>query len=99
MKNVAFWDVGPCRSCVKRRSAETSVHTRSTRRQIPENDILQNILNIKLLHIFREEEALVTELRQNNETIIVARGQLVQYDASSYLNFQPISRKHCYVQY
>jgi hypothetical protein len=81
MKNVVFWDVAPCKSCVNRRfggtyrlnlqgrkirerggslqppvhagssladfsilkieairSPETSVHTRSTRRHIPEDD-------------------------------------------------------------
>jgi hypothetical protein len=32
--------VAPCRSCVNRRSLETSVHTRSTRRHIPEDGIL-----------------------------------------------------------
>jgi hypothetical protein len=30
MKNVVFWDVALCRSCVNRRSSETSVNTRST---------------------------------------------------------------------
>jgi hypothetical protein len=45
MKNTVFWDVTPCTSCVNRHSSETSVHTRTTRRQIPENDILRiNIL-------------------------------------------------------
>jgi hypothetical protein len=32
MKNAVFWDVALCRSCVNRRSSETSVHTRYTRR-------------------------------------------------------------------
>jgi hypothetical protein len=68
MKNVVFWDVAPCRSCLNRRfgetyrlplqgriirergtslsrwlqiAAETSVHTGSTRRHIPEDGILQ----------------------------------------------------------
>jgi hypothetical protein len=94
LKNVIFWDVALCRSCVTRRfggtyrlhlqgrkihkrgtrvstladfctlkieailSAETSVHTRSTQRYIPEDDILHShscenvksyILNICLL--------------------------------------------------
>jgi hypothetical protein len=54
MKNVVFWDVASCRSCVNRssladfstlkmeaiRSSETSIHARSTRRHIPEDDIL-----------------------------------------------------------
>jgi hypothetical protein len=43
LKNAVFWDVAPCRSCVPRRfggtyrlrrSSETSVHTRCTRRHI-----------------------------------------------------------------
>jgi hypothetical protein len=42
MKNVVFWDVAKCRSCVNRRSSETSVHTRSTRHHIPEDGSLQN---------------------------------------------------------
>jgi hypothetical protein len=40
MKNAVFWDVAPS-TCVNRRSSETSVHTRSTRRHIPENGIPQ----------------------------------------------------------
>jgi hypothetical protein len=35
MKNAVFWDVAPCSS------SETSVHTRTTRRHIPENGIFQ----------------------------------------------------------
>jgi hypothetical protein len=42
MKNAVFWGVAPCRSCVSRRSSETSAHTRSTQHYIPEYDILQN---------------------------------------------------------
>jgi hypothetical protein len=52
MKNAVFWDVAPCRSCMSRRFggtptmeairfSETSVHTRTTRRHIQENGILQ----------------------------------------------------------
>jgi hypothetical protein len=41
MKNAVFWDVASCRSCVNRRSSETSVHTRSTRPHIPEDGSLQ----------------------------------------------------------
>jgi hypothetical protein len=53
MKNAVFCDVARCRSCVNRRfggtstltmesirSSETSVHTRSTLRYIPEDGIL-----------------------------------------------------------
>jgi hypothetical protein len=40
MKNAVFWDFAPCRSCVNRRSSETSVHTRSIWRHIPEDGIL-----------------------------------------------------------
>jgi hypothetical protein len=36
-KNVVFWDVALFRSCVNRRSSETSVHARSTQRHIPED--------------------------------------------------------------
>jgi hypothetical protein len=32
MKNAVFWDVTPCGSCKNRRSSETSVLTRATRR-------------------------------------------------------------------
>jgi hypothetical protein len=35
-KNAVFWDVAPCRSCVKRLFGGTSVHTRSTPRYILE---------------------------------------------------------------
>jgi hypothetical protein len=54
-KNADFWDVAPCRSCVNRRFggtyrlhlqtisySETSVHTRSTLRHIPEDGILHS---------------------------------------------------------
>jgi hypothetical protein len=41
MKNAVFYDVAQCRSCVNRRFRLTSVQTRSTRRHIPEDDILQ----------------------------------------------------------
>jgi hypothetical protein len=39
MKNGVFWDVVPCRS------SETSLHTRSTRRHIPEDGILHKNLD------------------------------------------------------
>jgi hypothetical protein len=42
MKNTIFWDVAFCRSSVTRRSSESSVHTRSTQRHIPEDGILKN---------------------------------------------------------
>jgi hypothetical protein len=42
LKNAVFWAVAPCRSCVKRRFSETSVHTRSTQRHIPEDGILHS---------------------------------------------------------
>jgi hypothetical protein len=45
MKNVDFWDVATCRS-------ETSVHTRSTRRHIPQVGILQIILNLFLEYAY-----------------------------------------------
>jgi hypothetical protein len=44
MKNVVFWDVEPCRSCVTRRFGGTSVYTRPTWRHIPEDGILQHPL-------------------------------------------------------
>jgi hypothetical protein len=42
MKNVVFWDVAPCRSCVNRRSSETSIHTKYAWRNIPEDGILHS---------------------------------------------------------
>jgi hypothetical protein len=42
LKNVVFRDVVLCRSCVTRRFGGTSGHTRSTRRHIPEDDILRS---------------------------------------------------------
>jgi hypothetical protein len=42
MKNVVFWDVAQCTSCVNKRFRGASVHTRSTRHHIPEDDILHN---------------------------------------------------------
>jgi hypothetical protein len=41
VKNAVFWDVGPCRSYVNRRFGG-SVHTKPTRRQIPEDGILHS---------------------------------------------------------
>jgi hypothetical protein len=42
MKNVVFWDVALCRSCVKQRSSETSVDVRPTQRHIQEHDIIHS---------------------------------------------------------
>jgi hypothetical protein len=40
MKNAVFWDVTPCGSCKNRLFGGTSVLTRATRRNTPEDDIL-----------------------------------------------------------
>jgi hypothetical protein len=40
MKNAVFWDVAPCRYCVKRRFGGTSFYTIYTRRHIPDDGIL-----------------------------------------------------------
>jgi hypothetical protein len=37
VKNAVFWDVAPCKYSVNRRSSETLVHTRSTRRHTSED--------------------------------------------------------------
>jgi hypothetical protein len=41
MKNAVFWDVAPCSTYVNWCSSETSVRTRTARRRISENCILQ----------------------------------------------------------
>jgi hypothetical protein len=71
LKNVVFWDVALCRSCVNRRfggtyrlhlqgrkirekSSETSVNTRPTQRDIPEDDrceSLKSYIGFHWLHI------------------------------------------------
>jgi hypothetical protein len=42
MTNAVLWDVAPCRTCVNRRSSETSLYTRLIWRHIPQDDILHN---------------------------------------------------------
>jgi hypothetical protein len=42
LKNGVFWVVTPCGSCKNRRSGGTSVLTRATRRNNPENTILHS---------------------------------------------------------
>jgi hypothetical protein len=41
MKNAVFLDFSPCGSCKNRHYGRTSVLTRTTRRNVPEDDILQ----------------------------------------------------------
>jgi hypothetical protein len=44
LKNASFRYGAPCASCVNQRSSETSVHTKSARRHIAEDDILHSHL-------------------------------------------------------
>jgi hypothetical protein len=48
MKNAVIWDVAPCGSLKNRRFGGTSVLTRVTWRNIPEDGILHVNLNIAL---------------------------------------------------
>jgi hypothetical protein len=45
LTNAVFWDVAPCGSCKKmeaKRSSETSVLTKPSRRHFPEHDIFHS---------------------------------------------------------
>jgi hypothetical protein len=71
LKNVVFLDVAPCRSCVNRRSAEISVHTRSSRRHIPEDGILhshrrENLISYILIFLIT---AVRTWASRNSHTV------------------------------
>jgi hypothetical protein len=46
MKNVVFWDVALCRSCVNRCFGGKSVNARSTQGHIPEDDSLQDWIRL-----------------------------------------------------
>jgi hypothetical protein len=116
MKNVVYWDVAPCRSCVKRpfggthhlhlqgrkfrergtsvsrwlqtettlkveaiRSSETSIHTKSIRRHIPEYGILQ-IMNLILwddTNLIHKEHLLPTKPFGKKQKTYVKENHLI----------------------
>jgi hypothetical protein len=67
VKNAVFWDVVPCRSYVNQHSSETSVHTSSTRRRIPEDGIYHGYF------IFHKNQLIKTRVFfENTLTYILA---------------------------
>jgi hypothetical protein len=80
LKNAVFWDVATCRSCVNRRFEGTLIHTRSTRRHIPEDGILhshrrENLKSYIETYLLAEiiNTTIITLLRNMNYSIYVSK--------------------------
>jgi hypothetical protein len=74
LKNVVFWDVTLCKSCVNRRFGGTSVNSRFTQRHFPEDDILhshrsESLKFYTILKCAFEKEAVMVSTDFNRVTI------------------------------